>query len=64
LVAESLRPCEVTILQRRILAEEPEPLRNVGKRMALSGERVRQIEQSLIAKIRRQYERGDRRAAA
>ncbi|HEY0706543.1 MAG TPA: sigma-70 family RNA polymerase sigma factor [Polyangia bacterium] len=63
-VVANLQPSEKTVLQRRLLAEAPEPLRNVGQRMSLSGERVRQIEQRVIAKIRRQYEHADRRAAA
>ncbi|HEY0713428.1 MAG TPA: sigma-70 family RNA polymerase sigma factor [Polyangia bacterium] len=63
-VAQDLDGLEEAVLQRRLLAEEPEPLRVVGKRLAISGERVRQIEQRLVAKLRAQYTRIPQGAAA
>jgi len=41
-----------TILRERLLAAEPAPRAKVGRRVSLSGERVRQIEAELQAAIR------------
>ena len=55
---------ELTVLAERLLAEEPKSLRIVGRRLSLSGERVRQIEEKLRAAIEGGIEfRGDNQAA-
>jgi RNA polymerase sigma-32 factor len=43
---------ERTILQSRLLSETPRPLRQVGSKVALSGERVRQLEHDLLGRLR------------
>lgn len=55
---------EMTILDERLLAEEPKPLRLIGQRLSLSGERVRQIEVKLLAAIEKGIEFGGVDAAA
>lgn len=47
---------ELTILRERVLADDPTPRPAVAKRVALSGERVRQIEGNLRLAIRTQLE--------
>jgi RNA polymerase sigma-32 factor len=42
---------EATILRERLLAAEPRPLREVGRKLSISGERVRQIEVTLVAAL-------------
>jgi RNA polymerase sigma-32 factor len=51
-LAAQLPAREAAILKERLLADEPQPLDQVGRRLSLSGERVRQIERSLCAAIR------------
>jgi RNA polymerase sigma-32 factor len=41
-----------TILESRLLSESPRPLRQLGAAIDLSGERVRQIEQDMLARLR------------
>jgi RNA polymerase sigma-32 factor len=55
---------EVTVLDERLLAEEPKPLRIIGRKLSLSGERVRQIEAKLLAAIEHGIEVGGMNAAA
>jgi RNA polymerase sigma-32 factor len=43
---------ERAILHKRLLAEEPTPLRSLARRFSLSGERMRQIEADLVTKLR------------
>jgi RNA polymerase sigma-32 factor len=43
---------EKTILDERLLPEDPKSLKLVGRRLSLSGERVRQIEGELLAQIK------------
>lgn len=43
---------ERAIVQQRILTDEQEPLRSIGARWGLSGERVRQLEKSALQKMR------------
>jgi len=45
---------EAIVLDERLLAERPRPYREVGARLSLSGERVRQIEGTLRAVLRDQ----------
>jgi RNA polymerase sigma-32 factor len=46
-----LRGREAIVLEERFLASEPKTLRAVGRQLSLSGERVRQIEGTLLAAI-------------
>jgi len=55
---------EVTVLDERLLAEEPKPFRLIGRKLSLSGERVRQIEAKLVAAIGDGIELGGVGAAA
>jgi RNA polymerase sigma-32 factor len=55
---------EVTVLDERLLAEEPQPFRIIGRKLSLSGERVRQIEAKLLAAIEQGIESGRVDAAA
>ncbi|HVV48226.1 MAG TPA: sigma-70 family RNA polymerase sigma factor [Polyangia bacterium] len=55
---------DLTILRQRVLADEPIPLRAVARRVAVSGERIRQIELNLKAAIRDALEGGSGAAAA
>jgi len=41
------------ILESRLLSESPPPLRELGATIELSGERVRQLEQEMLARLRR-----------
>jgi RNA polymerase sigma-32 factor len=41
-----------TILNARMLSESPRPLRQLGATIDLSGERVRQLEQEMLARLR------------
>lgn len=51
-LAPRLPPAHAQILRQRLLAEEPAPRQQVARRMAVSGERVRQIEVQLRSMIR------------
>ena len=55
---------EVTVLDERLLADEPKPFRIIGRKLSLSGERVRQIEAKLLAAIEDGMELGGVSAAA
>ncbi|MEW5722800.1 MAG: RNA polymerase factor sigma-32 [Thermodesulfobacteriota bacterium] len=48
----TLSPRDAEVLDRRILAEEPETLQDMGDRFGISRERVRQIEERIKKKIR------------
>lgn len=49
---KTLKPREVSLLDRRILAEEPATLQEIGEEMGVSRERVRQIEERLMQKFK------------
>jgi RNA polymerase sigma-32 factor len=49
---ETLDARERVILRSRLLCESPRPLRQVGTKLALSGERVRQLERDVLGKLR------------
>jgi RNA polymerase sigma-32 factor len=51
-LAATLGPREREILSRRLLADDPPPLRRVGPMLRLSGERVRQLEHEMLARLR------------
>jgi RNA polymerase sigma-32 factor len=51
LVERRLDERDATILKERLLTDEPKSLGNLGRRMSLSGERVRQIEERLREEI-------------
>jgi RNA polymerase sigma-32 factor len=48
----ALKARDSTVFSERILAEQPAPLRELGDRLSLSGERVRQIEKRLVSRFR------------
>ena len=56
---KSLRPLESEILQLRFgLADDPPmTLREVGQRYALSRERIRQLQNRALGKLRERFER-------
>jgi RNA polymerase sigma-32 factor len=60
-----LNPREQAVVSARRLADEPETLEVIGRRMGVSKERIRQIEAAALAKIKAAIERevGDPRAA-
>ena len=51
-----LNPKETTILERRLLAEEPVTLQEIGDVLQISRERVRQIEESVKRKLKSEVE--------
>jgi len=55
---------EITVLDERLLPEKPKTLAVIGRRLSLSGERVRQIERKLLARIKDGMELGGIVAAA
>ena len=44
---------ERAILDKRLLSESPTPLREIARRFDITGERTRQIEQRLVARLRK-----------
>ena len=48
---------EVYILENRVFSDAPETLQEIGERYGITRERVRQIESSMIKKIRAYFER-------
>ncbi|HIE33073.1 MAG TPA: sigma-70 family RNA polymerase sigma factor, partial [Thermodesulfobacteriaceae bacterium] len=53
---KTLKDKEKVIFYERLLAEEPLTLQEIGKRLGISRERVRQIEERLIRKLRKYLE--------
>jgi RNA polymerase sigma-32 factor len=51
--SEGLKPRDLDILQSRLLAEDPLTLEALSQRYKISKERVRQLEESLIKKLRK-----------
>ncbi|MDP3938021.1 MAG: RNA polymerase factor sigma-32 [Deltaproteobacteria bacterium] len=51
-MAEKLPEKERAILDRRLLAEEPETLEQIGKSFSVSKERIRQLEARLMGRLR------------
>lgn len=51
-VLPELNPKEADILRARLLHDEPDTLRTIGERHGVSRERIRQIEQRLVQKLR------------
>jgi RNA polymerase sigma-32 factor len=49
---DEISPREQTILRERWLCETPATLQRLGERFGISKERVRQLEERLIAKLR------------
>ncbi|MDH5677700.1 MAG: sigma-70 family RNA polymerase sigma factor [Nitrospinota bacterium] len=48
----SLRPVERTLLERRVLADEPVTLREIGEEFGVTREAVRQTEERLLKKLK------------
>jgi RNA polymerase sigma-32 factor len=56
---------ERAILDKRLLSESPTPLREIARRFDITGERTRQIEQRLVARLRKRVaDPGERLLAA
>lgn len=55
---ESLNERELDIFNRRIFSDEPETLQEIGKEYAISRERVRQIENNIIKKMKTFFKKG------
>ncbi len=51
-LADTLPEKERTILERRLLAEEPETLQQIGDRFGITKERARQLEARLLKRLR------------
>jgi RNA polymerase sigma-32 factor len=49
---QTLTARERVILENRLLCDSPEPLRRLGPKLSLSGERVRQLEQHMLGRLR------------
>ncbi len=56
-VLEKLKEKERHIVENRLLTENPETLDTIGSRLGISRERVRQIEQTALKKLRREFEK-------
>ena len=53
---KELNDRELDIFNRRIYAEDPETLAEIGKRYGISRERVRQIQKNIIARMKASFE--------
>jgi RNA polymerase sigma-32 factor len=51
-IARTLPPKERAILERRLLAEEPQTLQEIGESFGITKERTRQLEARLLGKLR------------
>ncbi len=54
---ESLNEREMDILQKRVLSDTPATLQEIGERYGVSRERVRQIENNMIKRMKSYFER-------
>jgi RNA polymerase sigma-32 factor len=52
---DTLNPREKYIIQKRILSEEPETLKELGERFGVTRERARQIERAALQKLKGNY---------
>jgi RNA polymerase sigma-32 factor len=64
LLQRRLSDRDVTVLEERLLSEDPTPLRTLARRVSLSRERVRQVEGALRMAIQKQIEARAPAAAA
>ncbi|MFH0960071.1 MAG: RNA polymerase factor sigma-32 [Pseudomonadota bacterium] len=60
---ERLNPREKYIVQKRILSDEPETLKELGKHFGVTRERARQIERAALQKLKGDYRSSDLVAA-
>lgn len=60
---EKLNPREKYIVQKRILSDEPETLKELGKHFGVTRERARQIERAALQKLKGDYSSSDLAAA-
>lgn len=58
---DDLKPREALVVRARYLTEPPETLAEMGKKLGLSRERVRQIEVEALEKLRKKFTRGEKR---
>jgi len=55
-ISAKLRPVAYSVVERRLLTDEPEILESIGKTYGISRERVRQVESMVKEAIRRSYQ--------
>ena len=60
---ERLNPRERYIVEKRILSDEPETLKELGKHFGVTRERARQIERAALQKLKGNYQASERVAA-
>ncbi len=60
---EKLNPREKYIVEKRILSDEPETLKELGKHFGVTRERARQIERAALQKLRGNYQASELVAA-
>ncbi len=60
---EKLNPREKYIVEKRILSDEPETLKELGKHFGVTRERARQIERTALQKLRGNYQSSELVAA-
>ncbi|MDA8407727.1 MAG: RNA polymerase factor sigma-32 [Deltaproteobacteria bacterium] len=60
---DKLNPREKYIVQKRILSDEPETLKELGKHFGVTRERARQIERAALQKLRGNYQASELVAA-
>ncbi|MGO8878705.1 MAG: RNA polymerase factor sigma-32 [Desulfomonilaceae bacterium] len=60
---EKLNPREKYIVEKRILSDEPETLKELGKHFGVTRERARQIERAALQKLRGNYQSSELVAA-
>ena len=60
---DKLNPREKYIVERRILSDEPETLKELGKHFGVTRERARQIERAVLQKLKGRYQASELVAA-
>lgn len=58
-IRHSLNDKELMILERRLLADEPETLQEIGDKLKITRERARQLEARILTKLREAYNLDD-----
>jgi RNA polymerase sigma-32 factor len=60
---ETLNPREKYIVEKRILSEDPQTLKELGKHFGITRERARQIERAALDKLKWNYMHSEMEAA-